>query len=45
MELKGKRILLVEDEPLLLMDLQDIVEDFGCTVVASELNAASALAW
>lgn len=44
MELTGKRIFLVEDEPLLLMDLQDLVEDFGCTVVASELNAGSALA-
>src|SRR4051812_41487653 len=28
--LKGKRVLLVEDEVLLMMSLNDMVEDLGC---------------
>lgn len=36
-------ILLVEDEPLLAMDLEDIVADLGCTVAGVESTAAGAL--
>jgi CheY-like chemotaxis protein len=31
----GRRILVVEDEMLLMMMLQDILEELGCTVVAA----------
>jgi CheY-like chemotaxis protein len=39
--LAGRRILLVEDEMILALDLSDIVESFGCkVVVASRVGSA-----
>jgi CheY-like chemotaxis protein len=43
MQLAGKRVLLVEDEPLLLLDLQDMVVRMGCQVVASRGDLSAAL--
>jgi DNA-binding NarL/FixJ family response regulator len=40
----GLRILLVEDDPLILMDLEYILEDAGVEVVGSCSNIKSALA-
>jgi CheY-like chemotaxis protein len=44
--LGGKRILVLEDESLIAMVLEDILEDFGCTVVgpAYDVPAGEALA-
>lgn len=44
--LRGKRILVVEDEPLIAMVLVDFLEDAGCEVVgpAQSVDAARALA-
>ena len=33
--LKGKRIIIIEDEPFVLMDLESILTDAGCEVVGS----------
>jgi PAS domain S-box-containing protein len=43
--IEGKRILLVDDEPLLLMDLEETLTNSGCIVVgpASTLPQAKAL--
>jgi len=43
--LEGRRLLLVEDEMILAMDLSDIVESFGCNVVVASrvVSAKSAL--
>jgi PAS domain S-box-containing protein len=43
--LKGKRILLIEDEPLVLMDLESILTAAGCEIVgpAGTLEAAKRL--
>jgi len=42
--LSGRRLLLVEDEMILALDLSDIVEGFGCTVVvASRVSNALAV--
>ena len=35
MSLQGKRVLVIEDEALLLMTVQDMLADFGCQVVGS----------
>jgi DNA-binding response OmpR family regulator len=35
MSLQGKRVLLVEDDALLMMSLMDTMEEFGCEVVGS----------
>jgi CheY-like chemotaxis protein len=43
MSLQGKRVLLVEDDVLLLMSLQDMVEGFGCSVADSAMAVAPAL--
>lgn len=32
-QLSGRRVLIVEDEPMVAWLLQDILVDFGCTVV------------
>lgn len=42
----GKRILVVDDEPLIAMMLEDILVDMGCAVVgpALEVGEAEALA-
>jgi CheY-like chemotaxis protein len=42
--LSGRRILVVEDERLIALDLQDILEAWGCTVVGPVASAAEALA-
>jgi CheY-like chemotaxis protein len=44
--LAGKRVLVVEDEPILAMALEDMLEDLGCEVVgpASRLQPALRLA-
>ena len=41
--LKGKKLLLVEDDVLLLMSLQDIVGDCGCKVVANAMALPKAI--
>jgi CheY-like chemotaxis protein len=41
--LAGKRILVVEDEPIVAIALQDILADFGCHVVGPAFRLASAL--
>jgi CheY-like chemotaxis protein len=43
MSLQGKRVLLVEDDVLLLMSLQDMVAGFGCSVADSAMAVAPAL--
>jgi CheY-like chemotaxis protein len=42
--LRGRRILIVEDESMVIMLLQDFIEDIGCEIagVASRLNEALA---
>ncbi len=44
--LAGRKVLVVEDEPLVAVLLEEILEEFGCTVVgpASRLDAALELA-
>ncbi|MGQ0534123.1 MAG: response regulator [Caulobacteraceae bacterium] len=44
--LKGKRILIVEDEPLIAMVLTDYLDDAGCEIVgpAQSVGKAKALA-
>ena len=42
--LDGKRILVVEDEPLLAMDIAGQLEDAGATIVGPAATVASALA-
>jgi len=42
--LAGRRILIVEDEMLLALDLQMILEDHGCEVLGPVPNAKRALA-
>ena len=41
--LKGVRVLLVEDEALLLLELQDILADLGAVIVGSAAQVAQAL--
>ena len=41
--LSGKRILVVEDERLLALDVQDILENWGCTVLGPVATASAAL--
>ena len=43
-ELAGKRILIVEDEPIIAMSLEDMLNDFGCEVVGPVLRLADAWA-
>jgi len=40
----GRRVLLVEDEWLIALDIGDILERWGCTVVGPAANVAAALA-
>lgn len=42
----GLRVLVVEDEPLVLLELQDMLGDLGCVVAgaAATLDAAATLA-
>ena len=42
-DLSGRRILVVEDERLIALDLQDILETWGCVVVGPVATASAAL--
>ncbi len=41
--LAGKRVLVVEDEMLVLMGLEDLLSDLGCTSIAVAGNVETAL--
>ncbi|WP_375262392.1 response regulator [Palleronia sp.] len=41
--LEGLRVLLVEDEMLVCMDLEDMLEQFGCIVVGPAARVKQAL--
>jgi CheY-like chemotaxis protein len=43
-QLSGRRILIVEDEPMVAWLLNDMLVDFGCTVVGSANRMEEALA-
>ena len=43
-QLSGRRILVVEDERLIALDIQDILKRWGCTVVGPVATATEALA-
>ncbi len=43
MSLKGKRVLVVEDEAILRLALQDIIGDMGCEVILSSGGLQGAL--
>lgn len=38
----GRRILVVEDEALVLINLEDILEQLGCTIAAQAMRLADA---
>lgn len=40
--LAGKRVLVVEDEPILAMSMQDMLTDLGCAVVGPALSVKEA---
>jgi CheY-like chemotaxis protein len=42
--LAGRRILVVEDEMMVLMLIQDILADFGCEVIEAAATVEAALA-
>jgi CheY-like chemotaxis protein len=44
MSLTGLRVLLVEDEPIIAMTAEDMLEELGCTIVATATTLAGALA-
>ena len=39
-DLEGKRILVLDDEPLIVMLLEDILADLRCAVVGPVLDVA-----
>lgn len=41
-QIVGKRILVVEDEPIIAMSLEDMLCDLGCTVVGPALRIEQA---
>lgn len=41
--LRGKRILVVEDEPLIALELEEMVVELGCTLAGSVAQIAEAL--
>lgn len=41
--LHGRRILIVEDEGLILLTIQEIVQDLGCEVAGATISAAKAV--
>ena len=41
--LTGRRILIVEDEGLILLTIQDIVQDLGCVVAGTAVRAGAAV--
>ena len=42
-DLSGRRILVVEDEHLIALDIQDILEGWGCTVIGPVPTSSAAL--
>lgn len=42
-DLRGLRVLIVEDESLIAMLLEDILEDLGCNLVGSALTLSQGL--
>jgi CheY-like chemotaxis protein len=42
-ELRGVRVLVVEDEGLVAMLIEDLLEDLGCTVAGSAATLAEAM--
>lgn len=42
-DLRGKRILIVEDEPIVAMALEDILLDLGCEIVGPAYSLSQAL--
>jgi CheY-like chemotaxis protein len=42
--LSGKRVLVVEDEMLILMAIEDMLADLGCTSIAAAASVEKALA-
>lgn len=44
MPLRDKRVLLVEDEPILLLQLRDSLDELGLVIVAAEPKIPAALA-
>ena len=38
----GRRVLVVEDEALVLINLEDILEQLGCTIAAQAMRLADA---
>ena len=42
--LTGRRILVVEDEMLLMMNIEATLEDLGCTAISSAASVGDALA-
>ena len=42
--LRGKRILIVEDEPIIAMTLEDMLLDAGCAIVGPAHRVGTALA-
>ncbi len=42
-ELRGRRILVVEDEGLILLTIQDILQDLGCELAGTAMRAAAAI--
>lgn len=42
-DLRGKRILIVEDEPIVAMAVEDILLDLGCDVVGPAYTLGQAL--
>ncbi|MEA3008983.1 MAG: hypothetical protein QOJ91_675 [Sphingomonadales bacterium] len=44
MSLAGVRVLLVEDEAIIAMTAEDMLDELGCTTVATSSNLADAMA-
>ena len=42
-QLRGQRVLVVEDEPAIAMLLEDMLEDLGCSLVGSAASIERAL--
>lgn len=40
---EGLRVIIVEDEPLLLMEMEDMLEDAGCIVAGTATRTSAAL--
>ena len=42
--LTGRRILVVEDEMLVLLNIETVLEDLGCSAISAAASVAGALA-